>query len=106
MHTVQDEDIDALMARLADGDRSVFSLVFKRLWTPTQRFCMTMLKNEADASWFWVLAATVAVLTGALGGSCVGYAGVVELAIGYTVGVGPGVVRAILRRRGHSNIGA
>jgi RNA polymerase sigma-70 factor (ECF subfamily) len=45
-----DEEIDALMARLADGDRSVFSLVFRRLWSPTHRFCVGLLKNEADAS--------------------------------------------------------
>jgi RNA polymerase sigma-70 factor (ECF subfamily) len=45
-----DEKIDTLMARLADGDRSVFSLVFKRLWTPTHRLCLGLLKNDADAS--------------------------------------------------------
>ena len=50
MHAVQDDEIDALMARLADGDRLAFSLLFKQLWAPTQRFCMNMLKNEADAS--------------------------------------------------------
>lgn len=50
MPTIRNDDIDALMARLADGDRSVFSLVFERLWSPTLRLCMTLLKNEADAS--------------------------------------------------------
>ena len=45
-----DVDIEVLMARLADGDRSVFSAVFKRLWEPTQRFCRSLLKNDADAS--------------------------------------------------------
>ena len=43
-------NIDPLMARLADGDRSAFSLVFDRLWPPIQRFCQSLLKNEADAS--------------------------------------------------------
>ena len=45
-----EEDIDRLVARLAEGDRSVFSLVFTRLWPPTLRFCTKLLKNEADAS--------------------------------------------------------
>lgn len=45
-----DADIDSLMAHLADGDRSVFSLVFTRLWPPTLRFCQSLLKSEADAS--------------------------------------------------------
>jgi RNA polymerase sigma-70 factor (ECF subfamily) len=45
-----DESLELLMARLADGDRSVFSEVFKRLWSPTHRLCMTFLKNEADAA--------------------------------------------------------
>jgi RNA polymerase sigma-70 factor (ECF subfamily) len=41
--------LDVLMARLADGDRSAFTPVFRRLWAPTLRMCMSMLKNEADA---------------------------------------------------------
>jgi RNA polymerase sigma-70 factor (ECF subfamily) len=45
-----EESLEVLMARLADGDRSVFSRVFKELWAPTHRLCMTLLKNEADAS--------------------------------------------------------
>lgn len=45
-----DEQLDALMARLADGDRSVFADVFRRLWTPTLRFCISLLKHEADAA--------------------------------------------------------
>lgn len=44
------ESLELLMARLADGDRSVFSEVFRRLWNPTHRLCMTFLKNEADAA--------------------------------------------------------
>ncbi|WP_394832936.1 sigma-70 family RNA polymerase sigma factor [Pendulispora rubella] len=43
-------ELDALMARLADGDRSAFSSVFKHLWGPVLRFCTSMLKNEADAA--------------------------------------------------------
>jgi RNA polymerase sigma-70 factor (ECF subfamily) len=50
MQSSEDSEIDALMTRLADGDRSVFTQVFERLWTPTHRFCSRILKNEADAS--------------------------------------------------------
>lgn len=42
--------LDALVARLADGDRSAFAAVFQRLWAPTLRLCRNMLRNEADAS--------------------------------------------------------
>src|SRR5882724_771287 len=50
MDTNQDTTLDALVARLADGDRSAFTLVFKILWSPTLRLCMSMLKHEADAA--------------------------------------------------------
>jgi RNA polymerase sigma-70 factor (ECF subfamily) len=42
--------LESLLARLADGDRTVFSDVFKLLWPPTHRFCMSLLKNDADAA--------------------------------------------------------
>lgn len=42
--------LDALMARLADGDRAVFARVFELLWGPTHRLCITLLKNDADAA--------------------------------------------------------
>jgi RNA polymerase sigma-70 factor (ECF subfamily) len=42
-------DLNTLMARLADGERSAFTPVFRLLWGPTFRLCMSMLKNEADA---------------------------------------------------------
>jgi RNA polymerase sigma-70 factor (ECF subfamily) len=38
------------MARLAEGDRSVFHEVFERLWGPTYRLCASLLKNDADAA--------------------------------------------------------
>ncbi len=50
MTTEIDEELNALMARLADGDRSVFTLVFRRLWPPTLRLCHSLLRHEADAS--------------------------------------------------------
>lgn len=42
--------LDALMARLADGDRAVFARVFEHLWGPIHRLCITLLKNDADAA--------------------------------------------------------
>jgi RNA polymerase sigma-70 factor, ECF subfamily len=42
--------LDLLMARLADGDRSVFARVFELLWEPIRRFCLSLLRNEADAA--------------------------------------------------------
>lgn len=38
------------MARLADGDRSVFDEVFTQLQRPIQQLCLGMLGNEADAA--------------------------------------------------------
>jgi RNA polymerase sigma-70 factor, ECF subfamily len=43
-------ELDVLMARLADGDRSAFTPVFERLWAPTLRLCTSVLKNDADAA--------------------------------------------------------
>lgn len=45
-----DSDLNSLMARLADGDRSVFRAVFEQLWQPTLRMCTSMLRNDADAA--------------------------------------------------------
>jgi len=50
MQLAHEDDLEALLARLADGDRSVFSVVFEQLWLPMNRFCMSMLKHEADAA--------------------------------------------------------
>jgi RNA polymerase sigma-70 factor (ECF subfamily) len=50
MEERDEETLDALMARLADGDRSAFSAVFKELWPPMHRLCMSLLRNDADAS--------------------------------------------------------
>ena len=38
------------MGRLAIGDRSVFPSVFRQLWPPTLRLCMSLLSSEADAA--------------------------------------------------------
>jgi RNA polymerase sigma-70 factor (ECF subfamily) len=42
--------LDALMARLADGDRTVFGQVFAQLWQPIQRLCRSLLHDPADAA--------------------------------------------------------
>lgn len=44
------ETLDALMARLAAGERGVFTAVFEHLWGPIHRLCLGLLKNEADAA--------------------------------------------------------
>jgi len=50
MASRSDPELDALLARLADGDRSAFTPVFRRLWEPVLRLCVTLLRNEADAA--------------------------------------------------------
>ena len=50
MNAVQQEELRVLLVRLADGDRSAFSTVFRLLWAPTERFCRSMLVNDADAA--------------------------------------------------------
>ena len=49
MHA-QTNPLDALMARLADGDRTVFRQVFALLWQPIQRLCRSLLHDPADAA--------------------------------------------------------
>lgn len=44
------EDLDALMSRLADGERAAFGRVFELVWGPVFRLCRALLKNEADAA--------------------------------------------------------
>jgi RNA polymerase sigma-70 factor (ECF subfamily) len=46
----QTPSLDQLVARLAEGDRTAFTAVFRALWTPTLRLCSGMLKNDADAA--------------------------------------------------------
>lgn len=43
-------ELDAVMAQLADGDRSSFPRVFDLLWTPIHRLCLKLLNHEADAA--------------------------------------------------------
>jgi len=46
----ESSDLNALMARLADGERSAFTGVFRALWPSILRLCVSMLMNEADAT--------------------------------------------------------
>lgn len=48
---------------------------------------------------FWLSASGLALLTAAMGCSCVGYAGVVGLGLGYAMGLAPGALRRIFVRR-------
>ena len=42
-------DLNALMARLADGDRTAFTPVFRALWPKVYRLCQHLLSSSADA---------------------------------------------------------
>ncbi|MBL8922931.1 MAG: sigma-70 family RNA polymerase sigma factor [Myxococcaceae bacterium] len=44
------DSLDALFARLADGDRSAFTPVFQQLWEPTLRLCTRLMGSEADGA--------------------------------------------------------
>jgi RNA polymerase sigma-70 factor, ECF subfamily len=48
--STETDNLDGLMARLAEGDRAVFARVFELLWNPVLRFCRSLLKEEADAA--------------------------------------------------------
>lgn len=54
-------------------------------------------KRRAGA-WFWLSASGLAVLTGAMGCTCIGYSGVVGLGIGFAGGVVPGLLRRAFGR--------
>ena len=47
--SVDSPDLNRLMARLADGDRSAFPLVFRELWPRLRAFCASLLKHRDDA---------------------------------------------------------
>jgi RNA polymerase sigma-70 factor (ECF subfamily) len=42
--------LEALLARLADGDRAAFTPVFEQLWAPTLRLCSRLMGNDADGA--------------------------------------------------------
>jgi RNA polymerase sigma-70 factor (ECF subfamily) len=44
------DSLDALFARLADGDRSAFTPLFQRLWEPTLKLCTRLMGSDADGA--------------------------------------------------------
>lgn len=44
------DNLDELVAQLADGDRAAFAPAFRLLWPPALRLCRSMLRNDADAA--------------------------------------------------------
>ena len=46
---VDSADLNRLMARLADGDRSAFPPVFRELWPRLRALCASLLKHRDDA---------------------------------------------------------
>jgi hypothetical protein len=44
--------------------------------------------------WFWLGASGLALATGAMGCSCVGYSGVLGLGVGFALGMAPGLLRS------------
>ena len=57
-------------------------------------FAVASVGNQRKAGiWFWLSASSLAVLTGAMGCTCIGYSGVVGLAFGFASGVVPALLR-------------
>jgi len=48
--------------------------------------------------WFWLSASTLALLTGAMGCSCIGYSGILGLGLGFAGGLVPGLIARIFRK--------
>jgi hypothetical protein len=98
---MQEEQLDALMARLADGERAVFARVFELLWmfkslracVRSGRRCRGLGRGERGQS------TPCGPLVLALGlRACAGYSGVVGLRLGFVAGMVPGLLRRALRR--------
>ena len=49
MTEIEPADLNALMARLAEGDRAAFTPVFRALWPRVQRLCLRLTRSGADA---------------------------------------------------------
>ena len=50
---------------------------------------------------YWAGASALTLLTGAMGCSCVGYAGITGLVAGYALGLAPALVRSFVSRKSH-----
>ena len=49
MIETEHNEMNALMARLANGDRAAFTPVFRTLWRKVHRLCLQLLHSDADA---------------------------------------------------------
>ncbi|HEY0466729.1 MAG TPA: sigma factor [Polyangiaceae bacterium] len=49
MIETEQQEMNALMARLAEGDRAAFTPVFRMLWPRVHRLCLQLLHSNADA---------------------------------------------------------
>jgi len=49
VNETEHNEMNALMARLADGDRAAFTPVFRTLWPKVHRLCLQLLHSDADA---------------------------------------------------------
>lgn len=47
---IESTHLDELLGKLADGDRSVFADVFKRLWEPSLKLCTRLMGEEASGA--------------------------------------------------------
>jgi RNA polymerase sigma-70 factor (ECF subfamily) len=47
---ISPSELDLQMARLADGDRSVFTVIYETLWPHVFLLCKAQLNHEADAA--------------------------------------------------------
>ncbi len=61
---------------------------------------VSFIATRRNLSWgFWAAASAVSLLTGAMGCSCIGYAGVVGLVAGFSLGLMPQLLRRLLSSR-------
>lgn len=62
-------------------------------------FAVGLVGARGGRRWpFWIAASTVAMLTGAMGCTCLGYAGLAGLAAGYGAGIFPVLALSVVRR--------
>ncbi len=47
-HDAERQELNALMSRLAEGDRSALAPLYERLWVKVSRFCTGLLANAAE----------------------------------------------------------
>lgn len=66
----------------------------------TAGLVVSLIATRMKAGWgFWAAASAVSMLTGAMGCACVGYAGVLALIGGFSVGLAPQLARRVFASR-------